>query len=94
MLKENDGGSKYILENLSIVCKRDTKINQLDGLARNLAKDLHSTLYDFFIPTDTAEKKRVSEEKLARLREQILTESQVIKEGKFSLIIELSITWL
>ena len=84
VLKENDGGSKYILENLSIVCKSDTKINQLDGLAQNLAKDLHSTLYDFFIPTDTAEKKRVSEEKLAWLRDQILTKSQIIKEGKFS----------
>ena len=84
VLKENDGGTKYVLENLSSVCKSDTKINQLNAIAQNLAKDLHSTLYDFFIPTDTAEKKRKSEEKLALLREQILTESQVIKEGRFS----------
>ena len=88
VLKENDGGTKYVLEHLSSVCKSDTKINQLNGIAQNLAKDLRSTLYDFYVPTDNAEKERVSKEKLDHLKSQLLIEGALVDEGKFSLFLQ------
>jgi hypothetical protein len=84
VMQENDGGTSYILENLSGICKPNTKINQLNALANNLSDDLYGILYDFYIPTDNAEKERVNKQKFEALKNQIMDASGVLNGHRFS----------
>ena len=93
VLKPNDGGTSYILENLAKVSRDDTKINQLNSLARNLTKDLSSILTEYYVPTDISEKERVANEKFAKLKNEVLEVADVLTKQKFSKFLEkLSVT--
>lgn len=88
VLKPNDGGTSYILQNLANVSRADTKIKQLDSLANNLTKDLSSILSEYFVPTDISEKERVSNEKFARLKKEVIEVADVLKKRNFSKFLE------
>lgn len=88
VLKPNDGGTSYILQNLANVSRADTKIKQLDSLANNLTKDLSSILSEYFIPTDISEKERVANEKFARLKKEVIEVADVLKKRNFSKFLE------
>ena len=93
VIKPNDGGTSYILENLAKVSRNDTKITQLNSLAGNLTKDLSSILTEYYVPTDISEKERVANEKFEKLKKEVLEIADVLTKQKFSKFLEkLSVT--
>ena len=84
VMKENDGGTGYILEKLEGICKPDTKQNQLISLADTLCSELSSQLQEYYKPSDTAEREELSKAKFKELREQVIYESNIVKNSEFS----------
>ena len=89
VMKPNDGGTSYILENLASISGPDTKINQLNSLAQSLSEDLHGLLTQYYTPTDSDEKKRVAQKKFDDFKYQILNEAKIVKNRRFSTFLEL-----
>ena len=52
MLRVGDGGTSYIVENLSKVCLADTKLKQIKARLRQIASRVHESLNRFYISTD------------------------------------------
>jgi hypothetical protein len=82
VMRENDGGTSYILENLAKICKPDIKTVQLDNLAATLFQELKSTLSQYFVPTEFGERQRLNQRKIDLLTKEVneMTEAQIFAE--------------
>ena len=85
VMKENDGGVSYILNELSKVCKPEIKNEQLDNLANSFSKELTNSLSDYYVPSDITERKAVLKDKIQRLKQEI---EAISKEGRFANFLE------
>ena len=82
VMRENDGGASYIIENLAKICKPDIKSIQLNNLARTLFKELQSTLSQYFVPTEFGERNRLNQQKIDQLKKEVkeMTEAQIFAD--------------
>ncbi len=56
MMRLNDGGSRYIAENLASVCKPSVKTDQVRASLNALRRHLTSVMTPFYVPTDIGER--------------------------------------
>jgi hypothetical protein len=61
MLKIGDGGTSYIVENLSKVCLADTKPKQVRARLQSIALKAHEALHRYYISTNIDERLKESE---------------------------------
>jgi hypothetical protein len=61
MLKIGDGGTSYIVENLSKVCSAETKPKQVRTRLQSIASKAHEALYRYYISTNIDERLKESE---------------------------------
>ena len=85
VMRENDGGTTYILNNLAEICSPDIKSVQLNNLALNLAKDLNTSLTQYYIPTDFGERQSINRQKIELLAKEV---KELMKEQSFTEFLE------
>ena len=85
VMRENDGGTTYILNNLAKICTPDLKSVQLNNLVRNLAKDLETTLTQYYVPTDFGERQSLNRQKIDLLAQEV---KELMKKQSFSDFLE------
>ncbi len=66
MLKAGDGGTSYIVENLTTVCLADTKPKQIKSRLRKIAIEIYEDLNRFYVSTDIDQRLKESEEAAQR----------------------------